>query len=1354
MRKITDFIVKKRYFFLILFSVLAIFCLYLNTKVNINEDIMKYLPKDSETKIGKDIMDSEFAKQDTSTLNVMFKGLSDKKEILEKLEKVEGVSSVKYEDNDKYNKDDYTLYILEVSDYADSKTSTDVYHYVKDNFHTVGMSGTIYDENKPLLQLWIVILAILCAMVILTILSESYVEPWLYLISIGIAVFINKGTNIIFDSVSSITDSIVAILQLALSMDYSIMLSNRYQQEKEKHHDNIIAMKEALYHSFAAISSSSVTTIVGLLALVFMSFTIGKDLGFVLAKGVLLSLLSIFFCLPALLLIFDKLITKTRKKVPNFNLTKLGKYSYKTRFIQALMIVILFVVAYLLKGNITVLYTGSEQDKVGKVFPATNQIAIVYENQYEEIISKMCKSFENNEKIDDVLCYSNTLNEKLAFNELNNKFKDLGQDTEIEEYLIKIIYYNYYNKDKSNKMTLNEFINFIKKDIYHNENLNKKIDNDTKKNIDLLANFTSKDNFNKKRSIKDIASILGMSTTDAEKILIFYNSKNVDTKMTIRDFVNFMLKDVVTNKEYSKKLSSDNINKLKQLQVFTDTNVINKKMNSDELSNIFGIRKELIEQLFLFYHTQVNSNTKLSLNEFSGYALTLSNDDNYKKMFDDNIINSLKMLNNLSNENVINEKMDMSSMKSTLSNLEITLDDNSMLLLYIYYTGSNTNSSLTLNTFSNIALKMSNDENYQNYFNENIINSLKNIVSLNDIYDKTLDNNTLYGMFNISSELGNNLNYVITGNLSGTFNMTPKEFVNLLLQKEEIRNNLSSEQKEALNKALYIMNNINTLYKVDDLSKALSLDKQIVSVIYGVYDYQNNKLSNISLKEMINFLDSNKNNKMLNNYLKDTNNLLMAKQIVNNTSNKFSYQEISNITNTDVNKVKIIYGVYDYNNSITTMKPLEFVNIVLNNKDNELLKGKITNNSLKELMLVKEVMNSTLNNTKYNSKNLSNLLGIDNNTLSLVFSLYNSKYIKSNQEISLYNFVNFVINSVMNNKEYSSSFDNNKKNKLNTINKVMNNSLKGVKYTSSEAFGTLKVLSNNIDSSLIELVYIYYGSDKEYDNNWKLTIEEFINYLNSDILKDSRFGDFITNDKRKTIKDAKEKIDKSKKMLVSSKYSRIVLNTKYPFENEETFNFINDIHREIGNKDNIYVVGNSPMAVEMSKTFNDELNKITILTMIFIFIVVAFTFKDLIIPFVLVVIIQTAVYATMSVISLTGGTVYFISLLIVQAILMGATIDYAIVYTEYYRELRLTMGVKDAIINAYNRSIHTILSSSLILIIVTLVVANFASAIAAKICETISQGTLAAVILILLVLPGVLAATDKFICRKGYYKEK
>ena len=171
------------------------------------------------------------------------------------------------------------------------------------------------------------------------------------------------------------------------------------------------------------------------------------------------------------------------------------------------------------------------------------------------------------------------------------------------------------------------------------------------------------------------------------------------------------------------------------------------------------------------------------------------------------------------------------------------------------------------------------------------------------------------------------------------------------------------------------------------------------------------------------------------------------------------------------------------------------------------------------------------------------------------------------------------------------------------------------------------------------------------------------------------------------------------------------------------------------------------MALEMSQSFNGELNYITILTMIFIFVVVALTFKDLLVPFILVLIIQCAVFVTMTILTLTGTNVYFIALLIVQAILMGATIDYAILYTSYYLESRKTMDIKSAVINSYNKSIHTILTSSSILIIVTLIIGNFASAIAAKICKTLSQGTLASFLLILLILPAILATVDKIIIK-------
>ena len=1354
MRKVTDFIVKARYVFLTLFVILAIFSLYLGTKVNINEDIMKYLPETSEIKIGKDIMDEEFIEQDSSVLNVMFKGLSDteKEDTLKKLESINGVSSVLYENTDEYNRDKYTLYVLNVDDYDHSKTAENVYNEVNE-MKPEAMSGSIYNEWKPVLQIWIVVVAIAMAMIILTILSESYIEPWLYLISIGVAVFINKGTNIIFPSVSNITDSIVAILQLALSMDYSIMLSNRYRQEREKEKDKTKAMKNALYNSFKAISSSSITTVVGLLALVFMSFTIGRDLGLVLAKGVVLSLVSIFFCLPGLLVLCDKLIMNSKKKTINFSLKGLGKYSYKTRWVQLVFIIASFIAAYILKGNIGILYTGTQQDEVGKHFPSTNQIAIIYENKYDEIITKYCKSIEDDEKVNQVLCYGNTINEKLAYNELNQKFKDLGQDTEIDDYLIKIIYYNYYNKNTKDSMTLSEFTKFIKSDVYSNEKVSESIDDNIKENMDLLENFATKDNVNQKRTANKIANILDMNESDANDLLIYYNSKHLDTKMSIKDFVNFMINEVRVDPNYGSSVDANTLASLKQLQPFINTNTINKQMTSNEIANTFGIDKSLVDQLFLFYRTTQDSKSTMTINEFANVALNMSNQDAYKDMFDESTIKSLNMLSTLSSEQIITNELDVSSMKTSLNNLGLSLDDNTMSLLYIYYTGYNTNSKLTLNGFANVALNMAEQDAYKSYFSEDTKKSLQTIVTLNSYYDTVLPNTNLYSMFGIDAETGAKLNYAITGDLSGSYNMTPLQFVNTLLQTPEINSELNSNQISQLSTALYVMSNITTTYSVDELTNALQENKTIVSVVYGVYDYQNGNLKNISVRNLINFLYENKSNPFLSDKLSTASTMLdLTYKIVNNTNTRYTYKEMAALIEQNESTVKNIYGVADYSGLTTTMNPLEFVNLILNNKDNELLKGKIDNSTISTLNLVKKVMESTLNNTKYNATDLAKLLGSDKDTLSLVLSLYNSRYIKANSTISLIDFTNFIISDVIPNPTYSSKIDNESKDKLNTVNAIMNNTLNGTKYNSLDLYNVLNKLSDGLDYNLIDIVYTYYGSKNNYDDSWKLTVEEIVNYLNNDLLKDEKYSSFLDADMTKTIKDAKNTIDDAKKLLVSDKYSRAIINSKYGAEDKDTFKFIQNALDTVGENDGVYVVGESPMALEMSQSFHGELNYITILTMIFIFVVVAITFKDLLVPLILVLMIQCAVYVTMAVLSITGSSVYFIALLIVQAILMGATIDYAIVYTTYYKEMRETMGVRDSLVNAYNKSIHTILSSSSILIIVTLVVASFSEAIPAMICKTVSEGTFCSVILILFVLPGVLAAFDKLICRKEYYK--
>ena len=248
------------------------------------------------------------------------------------------------------------------------------------------------------------------------------------------------------------------------------------------------------------------------------------------------------------------------------------------------------------------------------------------------------------------------------------------------------------------------------------------------------------------------------------------------------------------------------------------------------------------------------------------------------------------------------------------------------------------------------------------------------------------------------------------------------------------------------------------------------------------------------------------------------------------------------------------------------------------------------------------------------------------------------------------------------------------------------------------------------------------------------------------------FQPFLNESLKNNIVESKENINDAKKMLVGDKYSRVVLLTNLEPESKETFAFIEDLKNNMGDDMQYYLIGDSPMALEMSKSFVKEFNYISILTMIAIFIVVAVTFKSILIPFVLVLLIQCAVYLTMGILSITGVKVYFIAILVVQSILMGATIDYAILYTSYYLEYREKLDIKNSLIEAYNSSIHTIMTSASILIIVTLILGLLASDITAVICKTIAEGTFCSTLLILLLLPGVLATFDKYIFKKKDFR--
>ncbi len=1276
MKKLSDFIVQRRVFVFIAFLILVFLSFLSASKVEINRDITKYLPNSSKVRIGMNIMENEFQNQ-TSSLNVMFKGLTlqDRKQIFNELKNFDHVKEVLYEENTNYVKKDYTLYKITCDKNKESKEAEKLYDDIIKTYkhYKLETSGDLSDEYKVVLPLWIVVLAIACALIILIIMCDSYVEPFLFLIAIGMGVFLNKGTNIIFASISSITESISAILQLALSMDYSIMLMNRYRQEKEVETDNVKAMKKALYKSFRSISSSSITTIVGLLALIFMSFTIGRDLGFVLAKGVLFSLLTIFTCLPFLILTFDKLITKTRKKAPVFNMESSGKFAYKFRYIGIFVFIIIFVVSFLLKGNLKILYTDSYSDEISKIFNMNNQMAIIYENKYEDEITKYCQTLAKDKKIDEVLCYGNTINEPLLYSNFNSKLKDLKIDDKIDEYLLKIIYYSYYNRDTLNKMTINDLVTFTVNDVYNNVDLNDKISNDTRNNIERLSNFTDTNKVNVKRDTKEIANMFEIDESTVKDLLIYYNSITNNTKLTIVDFVNFMNNYVLKSK-YVSNIDNKSLANLQFITTFTNRNFLATSIPSSEMAQLFNVDNQLMTQLYLYYVTVNDINNKLTINDFTNFVINnLLNNEEYQHLFNDDTKEKLNLLNKFSDVDNINKDLNYKEMAGFL------------------------------NISEDVAFK---------------------VYLLNN---SQTDNGTKYTI----EKLLTNITYISELYPALSIDISQLDSIPPVLYDKEL-----------------------TATEFAEISK---IDINRVYLLYSLIDYLDGNTSwLLNPQEFVTFIINNSNNPYLASYLTEDilNNLRSIQYIMANCYKEYSYQELATSFKLEITTLKNIYSLYIINNTEIKISPLDFISFLNIHQNDDILAQNMSFSTIENIKNINNIVDGIITSKQYTKEELARVFNLDDSNISLLYSLYDLNYNGTNITVSYKEFIDFLVNNVISNEKYKNYLDATKIEKINTVNKIINSTINNIKYNEKEMYDIFHVLADDVDQDLVELLYIYYGSKNEY-HDWMLTIEQVVNYLNSDILNDSKFNDFIDEEDRANIIDYQAKIKDAKEMLKGHKYSRMVLNTHYDLEDKMAFEFMDNVTKDLNIDGNeIYLIGNTPMAYEMNKSFNSELNFITILTILFIFVIVLITFKSFLIPVVLVVLIQTAVFMTMGILTFEGGTVYFIALLIVQSILMGATIDYAILYTSYYLELRKKYSIKESIIKAYNNSINTILTSALILSIVTLIIGHFSSATASKICITISQGTICSTLLILLLLPELIASFDKFITKNKLVKNK
>lgn len=376
MGRLARLIVEKRNIIFLIFLAALIFCAVSSKWVQVNDDLTKYLPEDTETRHGIDIMEREFTTFGTAEIVVENISYAQAEKILDIIEKTDGVKSVEFDDTTKHYNYAAALFSVTFDGTDDDEVSIEALAELREKLseYDLRVSSEVGNPLKVIINREMIVVDIIAFIIVITVLlftSNTYGEIPVLLMTFGAAALLNMGTNYLLGEISFVTDSIAIVLQLALAIDYAIILCHRFTEERNDKSAKEAAVV-ALSKAIPEISASSLTTVSGLLALSFMQYKLGADMGIVLIKAILLSLCSVFLLMPGLLVLFSPIIDKTHHKSFVPKISFLGKAVYSTRFVVPVIFLGIAITAAVLSNKANYVYS---QESVKPIRQNEEQIA-------------------------------------------------------------------------------------------------------------------------------------------------------------------------------------------------------------------------------------------------------------------------------------------------------------------------------------------------------------------------------------------------------------------------------------------------------------------------------------------------------------------------------------------------------------------------------------------------------------------------------------------------------------------------------------------------------------------------------------------------------------------------------------------------------------------------------------------------------------------------------------------------------------------------------------------------------------------------------------------------------------------
>ena len=476
MVKVATFIVDKRNLFFLIFGIAIIFSLVSSSWVKVENALSAYLPDSTETSKGLSRMENEFITYGSAKIMVTNITYETACEISDMIEDMDSVVMLTFDDTSEHYNNFSALYDVTFNYPETDDRALEALSELEDKLsgYDLYVSTTMGDASAEQIESEMSVITVLVAIIVVTVLlltSQTWAEVPVLLLTFVASMLITNGTNFIMGTISFVSNSVTVVLQLALSIDYAIIFCNRYKEEHERlpiREADIVALSKAI----PEIASSSLTTIGGLVAMMFMQFGIGRDMALCLIRAIFLSLLSVFLLMPGLLMLFGKLMDKTRHKSFIPKIPFVGKFAYKTRFVMPVIFVALIVVAYLISSKCPYVYGYSKIDTpiqsdsqlvdemIDESFGTSNMVALMVPAGSYDKEAKLIADLEACEEVDSCMGLANTeamdgymLADKLTIRE----FSEL---LELDYEVAELLYMAYAVNDENYAKLVNGLSNY------------------------------------------------------------------------------------------------------------------------------------------------------------------------------------------------------------------------------------------------------------------------------------------------------------------------------------------------------------------------------------------------------------------------------------------------------------------------------------------------------------------------------------------------------------------------------------------------------------------------------------------------------------------------------------------------------------------------------------------------------------------------------------------------------------------------------------------------------------------------------------------------------------------------------